>query len=287
MRFLHRSLFVYLGAAFLGVASSGFCDESRKAPQVEEVSKSTDGVDLNASKVAAPSTPQTPRVKVAVYKGDGASSSRKKVIAVLEKQPDFLIRDITVDEIKAGKLDEFDVLIHPGGSGGGQGRALGEEGRAAEKKFIEAGGGYIGVCAGAYLATCDYEWSLGILDAKVVDREHWARGFGEVKIGLADKSKDVLGAAPGQKPIYYHQGPLLAPASNPDIPDYEELAKFETEIAKNGATPGVMTGCTAIAIGNFKDGRVLCFSPHPEHDSPTESMLVKAVEWAAEVRKSK
>ena len=27
-----------------------------------------------------------------------------------------------------------------------------------------------GVCAGAYLATCDYEWSLGVLDAKVVDR---------------------------------------------------------------------------------------------------------------------
>jgi glutamine amidotransferase-like uncharacterized protein len=149
------------------------------------------------------------------------------------------------------------------------------------KKFVEGGGGYVGVCAGAYLATCDYEWSLGVLDAKVVDRKHWNRGFGEVQIGLGGKSKDVLGAEPETKSIYYHQGPLLAPASNPDIPDYEELATFETEIVKNGASPGTMKGCTAIAIGSFKEGRVLCFSPHPEHDGPTEPMLVRAVEWAA------
>lgn len=242
-------------------------------------------LDLPAGLKATSTVPQSTRVKIGVYKGEGASDSRETVIKVLKKRSGFEVCDVTVDDIKGGKLAELDVLIHPGGSGGGQGKALGEEGRAMEKKFIEAGGGYIGVCAGAYLATCDYEWSLGVLDAKVVDRKHWNRGFGEVKIGLGEKSEGVLGAKAGSSPIYYHQGPLLAPASNPDIPDYEELATFETEIVKNGASPGVMTGCTAIAIGNFKDGRVLCFSPHPEHDSPTEPMLVKAVEWAAAAKK--
>ena len=144
------------------------------------------------------------------------------------------------------------------------------------------------MCAGAYLATCDYEWSLGVLDAKVVDRKHWNRGLRR----SADRAgREVEGlcwaSSPKKSPIYYHQGPLLAPASNPDIPDYEELAKFETEIVKNGASPGVMTGCTAIAIGSFKEGRVLCFSPHPEHDEPTEPMLVKAVQWAASGKPSK
>ncbi len=187
-----------------------------------------------------------------------------------------------MDEIRGGKLEGFDVLLHPGGSGGGQGKALGPEGREAERKFIEAGGAYIGVCAGAYLATCDYEWSLGILDAKVVDRAHWARGFGNVDVAFSDAAKGVIGTGGDSKTVYYHQGPLLAPASNPDIPDYEELARFETEIAKNGASPGVMKGCTAIAMGQFREGRVLCFSPHPEHDEPTEAWLVRAVEWAAQ-----
>jgi len=243
-----RFLLVSLAAAILGVPSTG----------------------LGEGPLAAAHPSST---RIVVYKGEGASKSRETVITVLKRRPEFDVRDVTVDDIKAGKLSECDVLIHAGGSGGGQGKALGEEGRAAEKRFIEAGGGYIGVCAGAYLATCDYEWSLGVLDAKVVDRKHWNRGFGEVKIGLGDRSEGVLGTKPGSAP-------------NPDIPDYQELATFETEIVKNGASPGVMTGCTAIAIGDFKAGRVLCFSPHPEHDSPTEPMLVKAVEWAAGAKKA-
>ena len=227
------------------------------------------------------------KVAIGVYKGDGASDSRNAVIGVLKKQPGFAVRDVTADDIKAGKLAGLDVLIHPGGSGGGQGRALGPEGREAERKFIEAGGGFIGVCAGAYLATCDYEWSLNVLDAKVVDRAHWNRGFGNVELELAPQAKQVLGVEAQNRTIYYHQGPLLAPASNPDIPDYEELANFDTEIVKNGASPGVMTGCTAIAIGQFKEGRVFCFSPHPEHDSPTQPMLIRAVEWAAKTPTTK
>jgi hypothetical protein len=254
-------LCVLLTATF-SLANVGRCEEKPSTPDPR-----------------AASTPAA--IRVAVYKGEGASQSRDEVIEVLRKRAGFDVHDITVDEIKAGKLAQFDVVIHPGGSGGGQGKALGEEGRAAERKFIEGGGGYIGVCAGAYLATCDYEWSLGVLDARVVDRKHWNRGFGEVQIGLGGSSKKVLGVDVKTSPIYYHQGPLLAPAANPDIPDYEELAKFETEIVKNGASPGVMTGCTAIAIGSFKEGRVLCFSPHPERDEPTEPMLVKAVQWAA------
>jgi hypothetical protein len=239
-------------------------------------------LDLKApSKEEALPVQTSKKIAIGVYKGDGASDSRITVINVLKKHPGFDVRDLTVEDIKGGKLSEVKVLIHPGGSGGGQGKALGEEGRAAEKKFIEAGGGYVGVCAGAYLATCDYEWSLHVLDAKVVDRAHWARGFGKVDIGLTPQAKTLLGSKTDREPIYYHQGPLLAPANNPDVPDYQELAKFETEIAKNGASPGVMTGCTAIALGPFKDGRVFCFSPHPEHDESTESLLLKAVEWAA------
>ena len=39
----------------------------------------------------------------------------------------------------------------------------------------------------------------------------------------------------------------MAPAGNDDIPDYEELAIFETEIAEKVAPKGVMRGTTAAA----------------------------------------
>jgi hypothetical protein len=218
-------------------------------------------------------------IDIAIYKGPGTSTSRTELLKALGTEPRFQLHDVTVDDIRGGKLAGMEVLIHPGGSGGGQGRALGEEGRQAVREFVEAGGGYVGVCAGAYLATCDYEWSLHILDAKVIDRQHWARGFGTVEITLSDKGRELLDVTESRLPIYYHQGPLLAPAEKPDVADYDPLATFHTEIAKNGAPKGVMPGTTAIAPGSHHKGRVFCFSP--EKTEGQEPLLVRAVWWTA------
>jgi putative intracellular protease/amidase len=47
---------------------------------------------------------------------------------------------------------QFDLVVFPGGSGSRQAAALEQEGRGAVWRFVEAGGGYLGVCVGAYLA---------------------------------------------------------------------------------------------------------------------------------------
>jgi glutamine amidotransferase-like uncharacterized protein len=221
-------------------------------------------------------------IEVAVYTGAGVSNkSRSAMVAVLSQQPRLKLRDITADEIRLGRLADVKVLIHAGGSGSQQGRSLGAEGRRQVREFIRRGGGFVGICAGAYLATCDYDWSLRVLDAKVVDRQHWNRGFGYVDIGLTPRARQLLGIDRSRVSIYYHQGPLLAPAENPDIPDYDNLAKFETEIAQNGAPPGIMLGQTAIAAGVYDQGRVCCFSPHPERTDGLEKMLLRAATWVA------
>lgn len=224
-------------------------------------------------------------VEVALYAGKGTSSSIKNVERALASDERLRVTKIDVDEIRAGRLANFDVLVHRGGSGGGQGRALGDDGRSEIRKFVEQGGGYIGVCAGAYLATCDYDWSLDILDARVVDREHWARGFGQVDIALTQAGRSRLKVDEDRLSIYYHQGPLLAPANNPEIDDYEPLATFDGEIAKNGAPSGVMPGTTAIAAGRHGAGSVICFSPHPEKTTEHEELLVKSVWLAARTKR--
>jgi glutamine amidotransferase-like uncharacterized protein len=174
-----------------------------------------------------------------------------------------------------------DVLIHPGGSGGKQGNNLAEAGRERVRAFVRRGGGYIGICAGAYLATCDYAWSLHILDAKVIDKQHWARGNDPVDVAISDEGRKLLEAPSGTCSILYFQGPLLAPASNPDLPDYETLGTYDGEVAKNGAPKGVMKGTTAIACAPFGDGRVLCFSPHPEKTAGLEGFITRAINWVA------
>ena len=217
-------------------------------------------------------------LRIGVYVDEGAGPSVKNLLSVLSKFADVSVTQLKADDIRSGKLAELDLLMQPGGSGGGQGRHLGEDGRVAIRGFVKAGGGFVGICAGSYLASSDYSWSLNILDAKVIDRQHWNRGNGTVEIAMTDAGRKLLGAENRRLSIYYGQGPLLAPGNRPDIEDYEIVATFETEIAKNRAPKGVMKGTTAIAKGKFGSGRVICFSPHPEKSDGLEHMVRFAID---------
>jgi hypothetical protein len=223
-------------------------------------------------------------VRVALYADAGAAKTKGPAFNAVEGTPGFACELVTAEDIRGGKLKDFRVLIQPGGSGGGQAKALGEEGRAKVKAFVKDGGGYVGICAGAYLASRSYDWSLHILDAEVLDRAHWARGTGDVELKFSPKGKDFFAPKGEKTTVYYGQGPLLAPGKDDAIPDYEELATYETEIhSKGGAQPGVMKGTTAAARGTYGSGRVFCFSPHPEKTDTAEAkaMFQKALRWAA------
>ena len=224
---------------------------------------------------------ETRPVRVALYDDIGVGKGVKEFHESLKKLPGLKVTLVKAAEIQNGILKDFDILIQPGGSGGGQGKALEEKGRENIRQFVKVGGGYLGICAGAYLATCDYDWSLHLLDAKVIDKKHWARGFGPVEVGFSSKGSKLLGLNKDKATIYYHQGPLLAPANNPLIPDYENLATFESELAKNGAPKGVMVGTTAVTASTFEKGRVFCFSPHPEKTEGRMDMVLRAILWTA------
>jgi putative intracellular protease/amidase len=218
-------------------------------------------------------------LRVAVYDDTGTSSKLPNLLEALAKHSDLRVDRVDAESICSGCLASYDALIQPGGSGSRQGKTLGEEGREQIRGFVRKGGGYLGICAGAYLATSDYTWSLHILDAKVVDRAHWARGTGMVDVALTTKGRELLGVANPRPSILYFQGPLLAPADDPRIPDYEVLGRFDGEVAKHGAPTGVMKGTTAIAAAPFESGRVLCISPHPERTDNLHDMVYRALLW--------
>lgn len=235
----------------------------------------------NALAVEPAGTPAT--VRVAVYDdGGGGGVGPSNVEKCLGKEVGaYKYRRVGARDIRDGVLKEVDVLVQPGGSGSKQAEALKPEGREAIKDFVKNGGGYVGICAGSYLATTDYTWSLGILNAKVIDRKHWARGTGEVKIKITDEGKQLLAATDDVVAVYYGQGPLLAPDTKDDLPAYKPLAVYETEIAEKGAPSGVMKGTTAIAAASFGKGRVICISPHPEKTDGLDGFIRHAVSWVA------
>ncbi len=130
------------------------------------------------------------------------------------------------------------------------------------------------------MASIEYPWSLGLLNAHVLDRPHWDRGVGNVDLKLSATGEKALPPIGESCAIHYENGPLLGPGDKEGLADYELLASYDTEITQN-APAGTMKGTAAIARGKFGEGRVFCFSPHPEKTPGKESFLRFAVRWVA------
>jgi putative intracellular protease/amidase len=231
--------------------------------------------------------PDSWKIKAAIYAGGGTSINKN-----LNGYPACLDRAATkIDYTYIGPaelaqpkmLDQFDVVIVGGGGASSEAKAMGETGAAAIKAFIKRGGGYVSSCAGTYLATCNYSWSLKIIDADTVDSEHWARGTGQVDIELTDEGRKILGDFKGRQSCRYANGPLLGKAGNSaGLAPYTVLAYFRSDMARGRNSPkGLMPGTPAIIAGEYGQGRVLCCSPHPEYTLALKSVIPRAVKWAA------
>jgi len=240
----------------------------------------------SAAGANSPATQPTKKLRVAIYQDGGAGEKGTvNVNNCLAKLPDgFESYVVNADDIRAGKLAGADVLVQPGGSGSKQAATLGDNGREIIKNFVKSGHGYVGICAGAYLSTNDYAWSLGFINAKVLDKKHWARGpETKLKIHFTPEGQQILGQDAGEHEVIYHQGPVLAPSTQPGLPAYTPLAVYDTEVVSpKGGIPNLMVGATAIAAGTYGQGHVVAISPHPERSDGLDGVIRNAVKWAAQ-----
>lgn len=238
--------------------------------------------DINGLKtiVAAPQT--TRPVRIAIYDGPGSGDSGVENVERRARQlAGASITRLTPAEVgTADLLGRFDVIVFSGGSGSAQAKAIGEAGRTNVRDFVHNGGGYVGVCAGAYLACAGFDWGLGILDARTVSGK-WRRGQAFLDLELSPAGKEIFGPVGNAFKVRYANGPVIKPLGRDDIPDYTPVSIFLTETAKNDTPAGVQVGSPAQAIGTFGKGRVFISSPHPENTPGLEHMIPRALLWSA------
>ena len=249
------------------------------APESREVRVAQ--IEWKTLQTPTTATSRKPGINIRVALYDDSGSTGKGIPSVSEqlgKVKDIEVTKLDADGIRAG-LNGYDVVIFTGGSGGKQANTIGLLGREQVRRFVEAGGGYIGICAGAYLACDGYSWGVKVLDAKTPSPK-WERGGADLEIEATADGQKVLGL-PAKTMVRYHNGPVLTPANNPAIPDYEPLVFFRTETAKNGSPVGVQVNTPAMARGAFGKGRVIACSPHPEQTAGMENWIEHAVRAVA------
>ncbi len=230
--------------------------------------------------------------RVAIYDDKGTGGGQAGLEAALATVPGSLAWRVGAEDIQDGALAGFDLVIFPGGSGSSEAKALGEKGREQVKHFVEGGGGYTGICAGAYLAASNYDWSLGFSNQRTFaemreipgegQKSMWFRGdSATVTMELSEAGKQILGDHPGELPVIYHNGPIIPPLKEGEQPTYEVLAWFRSETSQYEAQKGTMTGTPAMISAHYGKGRVLVISPHPEASKALRPMLTKGLLWAA------
>eukprot|EP00754_Rhynchopus_humris_P050841 Rhum_TRINITY_DN918_c0_g1::Rhum_TRINITY_DN918_c0_g1_i1::g.2730::m.2730 len=268
----------------------------------------------------------TTQTRVALYDDTGGSSAKRGVpnargAADLEnclktrhfapgarRISEFKTHRVSADDIACGVLQQggFDVLIQPGGEGVAQAKALGPAGLQAIRDFVASGRSFLGICAGANLASSDENYAphtLGLVDSRTLDTQPEypyvknLRGLGTADIELTPLGCEVFGtdlAAIGS--IAFANGPLImraaataTPAADPHRGSYEVLATYTSEVvntpyahaARGRGRHWEMIGKTAIVASRYGRGRTLCMSPHPEKPQGPNWMIRAAVQWLA------
>jgi glutamine amidotransferase-like uncharacterized protein len=227
------------------------------------------------------------RIRVGLLSDKSCCDEPEPLARILGAIPSCKWELVTAAETRANRLEQFDVLIVPGGGGHRQAAALGDEGRRAVQDFVRAGGGFVGICAGAFLATAQYDWSLGLVNTRTLTgdrdmpgvgiRSMAERGAGSVQIELTDAGRDVFGERPAPINVAFAGGPIFLGPMRGDLPPCVPLAYYRTEVAQYAPQRGTMIDTPAILVAKFGAGRVVAISPHPEATTGLEFLVERAV----------
>ena len=282
------------------------------------IAKESTGTSRPRRRTASSRPSASRQLRVALYDDLGGSSTKRAVTncrgaADLEaclrgaagRVGEFKTHRLTGRDIAEGALKEgrYDILVQPGGEGVAQGKQLGESGMQAIRDFVSDGHGYIGICAGANLASSDPNYmphALGLLASRSIDTQPSypqvknLRGVGTADIVFTPLGKQVFDTeVHGVANVVYANGPILARddsnTTDPLRSSFEVLATYETEVrttayARQLAHLGEdhdMIGKPAVIAAPYGSGRVLCMSPHPEKPQGANWMIRSAVRWTA------
>ena len=167
---------------------------------------------------------QSPRI--AMYGGGGAPFNHARIFAELG----FHVEFITPQEIRAGRLSEYDIFVMPGGGGlamMGQLNPLGETGCRMIKDWAQQGGMYLGSCAGSFNAAvvaesfvqiCPQQRHMQMVNTMIWNRgdTEWigleSPGIGVIESRNLQPDHPIMFGMPDRFNITHYNGPLFEPA---------------------------------------------------------------------------
>lgn len=245
--------------------------------------------------------------RIAYYGAGGAPYHHAAILSRAGHDARFVFPQ----DIVAGALESFDAFVMPGGGYRamlGQLEPLGSEGCRAIREYVEAGGMYIGSCAGSYdaatvpetfLRMCPAQGELCLLDARVWNDGESTLGVIQspgVGVLVAENTAPdhpVMAGISPQFRITHYNGPLFTggQALAKVTGRTAEFTPAEDFLGSGGedylVDKGIELGVANIVAGQRGAGRVVLFGSHPEfgtsvamdEETDTARLLRNAIDW--------
>ena len=223
-----------------------------------------------------PTNPRTGLLRVGLLDAEGVNRVAFDA-ALTAMQASFAVQTVSPREVQHGALQGLGALVVTGGRASRQGRALGEAGREAIRQFVHRGGGYVGICAGSYLAmqrphdSTEESYKVAMVALEHGTGDAWQRGIAPLRIGALDGSPSCA--------LHYANGPIFHPHAMPEMPSPRVLARFEEEVflEPSGTHAGQMTGTPAIVSTQYGEGQIVLFSPNPTMSPAHPELFLHAI----------
>lgn len=222
-------------------------------------------------------------IRVGVFDKNGESPyCITDALEALSIDPEIVCNTISASEIMSTKVDDYDAILFPGGSGKSETSSLGELGVEKLKKLVlEQGKAVVGICAGAYILTNTPNYpSLGLSGGEAIDIEHDNRGSAIAKFSLTEEGKKIFPELADRHISYsqYYEGPVLIRATG-DI-KYTSLAVMLSDVHTVEGSPKNMTiGRPFVISSQAGKGRTISFVGHPESTPGMRWMIPRAIRW--------
>lgn len=205
-------------------------------------------------------------VAVALYVDNGADDECIQATTNMFHWMGYAVLPVHARQINAYGLAEFDLLCIPGGNMYLYAQDLSPRGKTHIREFVSGGGGYVGICGGAYFAGERVIWlgaqlpmtPLGLYRGTAEGPDNGIfpfPAFGMCRVDIADTTHPIARSEPDSSWILYYWGPTLMPAPEESV---TVLARYHA-----GNRP-------AILAFDYGLGRVFLVGPHPEFEEDSD-----------------
>ncbi len=212
--------------------------------------------------------------QIALYSDNGADEGCILATTKMFEWMGYEVTLVKADSINNSNLNRFNIICFPGGDMYQYALDISSEGMEKIRNFIHNGGGYIGICGGAYFTGEKVFWqgnqllmnSLAIFPGITRGPIDEIAPFPHCKMcktNIVNNSHPITQTEPDTTWICYCYGPMFLPNESAEI---EILGRYD------------IGGQPSIAAFEYGIGRVFIIGTHPEFEEDSERDGSPAVE---------